>query len=110
MRRFMIVGLKVAVILSLIVGGGVFVARRQLLPDYLSGLHLTDCEIPCWMGIIPGKTTLSEAQQIIMTAFADSRIYKASINPTDTPMTLAISLENRPDPPNVFGINVWVEA
>ncbi len=32
-------------------------------PAALSVLHLTDCQLPCWLGIIPGQTSFDEALQ-----------------------------------------------
>jgi hypothetical protein len=31
----------------------------------LEMLHLSDCKLPCWVGIIPGKTTFGEARMLI---------------------------------------------
>ncbi len=41
-------------------------------PDWLTLLHLKTCEFPCWIGITPGETTVSEAEELIAAAFADS--------------------------------------
>lgn len=33
----------------------------QSLPQALTELHLTECALPCWLGIVPGETTFDEA-------------------------------------------------
>ena len=37
------------------------IGNAQPPPEALQELHLTDCKLPCWLGIIPGKTTYEEA-------------------------------------------------
>ena len=38
-------------------------------PAYVTALHLDQCELPCWIGIIPGQTTLKEAKALIDKRF-----------------------------------------
>ena len=33
-------------------------------------LHLTDCELPCWIGIVPGKTTVREARTLVEKTYS----------------------------------------
>jgi hypothetical protein len=42
----------------------------------LNVLHLDKCKLPCWNGVIPGKTTVREAYRIILDAYS-SEEYKA---------------------------------
>lgn len=37
----------------------------QPLPSNMAMLHLSDCVLPCWIGIVPGKTKISEAHVLI---------------------------------------------
>jgi hypothetical protein len=39
---------------------------RSQVSESVQKLHLTDCELPCFMGITLGKTTLEQAKQILM--------------------------------------------
>lgn len=109
MRKMLFLTLAVILACAFSTGGAVFAARLSSPPDYLAELHFTDCELPCWMGIIPGKTTLSEAQQIILKAFSTSRVYAATVYPISPPMQLAFALQNPLDPPDVISVNVWIE-
>ena len=105
----LLITLTGVLIFVLSTGSVVFAARLGSPPDYLAALRFTDCKIPCWIGIVPGKTTLRDAQQIIMAAFANSRIYTASQYPISPPMELAFALQNPPNPPDVISVNVWIE-
>jgi len=42
-----------------------FIGSTQPLPEAVQALHLTDCALPCWLGITPGETTFDEAVQRI---------------------------------------------
>lgn len=50
---------------------------RQLLAALTQN---TDCELPCWLGITPGKTTVEEAQQIFLSYHKPIGIWKWSEN------------------------------
>jgi hypothetical protein len=39
----------------------VVVGRSQALPDRVAHFKLQQCKLPCWIGIIPGETSLEEA-------------------------------------------------
>ena len=54
----------------LVVSAAVVFGRMQPLPEQLTALHLGDmCDLPCWIGITPGKTRVGEAQQIIANVY-----------------------------------------
>src|SRR5688572_4425340 len=44
------------------------VLQRPLAPQ-LDIYHLHECELPCWVGIVPGETTLGEAQTLLERAY-----------------------------------------
>jgi hypothetical protein len=44
-------------------------ALHQPVPDSISLLHLIDCTAPCWLGIMPGSTTVEEAKAKIIGAY-----------------------------------------
>jgi hypothetical protein len=48
----------------------IWVGRQQQLPSSVAALHLTNCELPCWIGIIPTKTTMAEAEERIKQIFS----------------------------------------
>lgn len=39
------------------------------MPPGISQLHLMDCAPPCWIGIIPGLTTVEDAKAKLITAY-----------------------------------------
>jgi hypothetical protein len=55
----------VAVWLSsvIVIGFALLIGRRQPLSEAMRQLHLADCAPACWIGIIPGRTRWTEAQQ-----------------------------------------------
>ncbi len=49
---------------------GVFgVASHQSVGPHLEALHLSDCHLPCWIGVTPGQTRIEEARAQILTYF-----------------------------------------
>jgi hypothetical protein len=61
--------LAIWLMLILCASASLFIGRQQPPPLYLALLHLTDCELPCWIGIVPGKTTVEEAQKRIIAVY-----------------------------------------
>lgn len=55
-----------------LIGTAILIGRQQPLPERIRALHLTDCAPPCWIGIVPGKTKMGEAVQIIFKTFEHS--------------------------------------
>lgn len=49
--------------------------ERNSSSEWIPLLHLSDCELPCWIDIEPGSTTLAEAQARIETVYADALRY-----------------------------------
>ena len=43
-------------------------------PEALHALHLTDCALPCWMGITPGQTSYEEALRRVEAAYPQAVI------------------------------------
>jgi hypothetical protein len=43
--------------------------------EWIQQLHLSDCELPCWINIVPGETTLGEAQVQVETVYVDTSFY-----------------------------------
>jgi len=62
----------VCVVAVLAVGGAILVGRGQPTPALITALHLEQCELPCWIGIVPRKTTWKDAKQIIRKVYSES--------------------------------------
>ena len=55
-------------------------------PSSLQALHLDACQLPCWVGITPGKTTLDEARELFKSAFSPigSAVINTNLVPPDS--------------------------
>jgi len=47
------------------------IGSAQPVPENVAILHLTDCELPCWIGIIPGQTTFEDARQRVQEVYGN---------------------------------------
>jgi hypothetical protein len=83
MRRLIGYVLCCWLVLAAIVGTALIVGRRQSLPSRLEMLHLTECVPPCWIGIVPGQTTIAEARQRIEQVFSYDAGYDLRVDPID---------------------------
>ena len=52
------------------------IGHQQPPSTWAQILHLNDCELPCWIGILPGQTTLMEAQRQLERVFAVTMGYR----------------------------------
>lgn len=50
------------------------ILRSQAQPDTTSILHLSECQLPCWIGIVPGETTIAEAEKLIRASYDSERV------------------------------------
>src|SRR5262249_28077458 len=50
----------------------IIIGERQPVPDRVARLHLTDCAPPCWIGIVPGVTTLKDANARVIVVYGKS--------------------------------------
>ncbi|HLY26794.1 MAG TPA: hypothetical protein VKQ72_10675 [Aggregatilineales bacterium] len=90
----------VLLVLLVCIGLVIFVARQQPLPPRLAMLHLTDCALPCWIGITPGVTPVEQVKARIESVYGDSKVYHIS---EDSPNSLDIRrLENREMSPEMI--------
>lgn len=48
--------------LMAVIWGARVAGRMQPIPSGVLDLHLLDCPPPCWIGIVPGVTTIAEAK------------------------------------------------
>src|SRR5258705_4765753 len=79
---------------STVCAGSIVTARPGDLAvaDSLTTLHMTDCTLPCWMGVTPGVTTLEEARLQVEHVLSPSYIYFLD---ESTPNVLRFLLVNR---------------
>jgi hypothetical protein len=47
----------------------ILIGRTQPPPALIRQLHLTDCALPCWIGIIPGATQAESVNHRVMDTF-----------------------------------------
>jgi len=64
-------------ILAIAISAAMLIGRAQPLPEPIALLHLNDmCKLPCWIGITPGVTTVSEAIQSIANVYSAEKGYE----------------------------------
>ncbi len=90
--------------LTVTTGITVLAGRRQPTSARLAMLRLTDCALPCWIGIVPGKTTLDEAHAIIESAFGQSPDYDFSAAWSDSSDLLPVILSEKANWAN----SIWI--
>jgi hypothetical protein len=57
----------------LAISAAVLIGHRQPITKEIALLHLGDmCELPCWIGITPGKTSVGEARRLIAKIYNDA--------------------------------------
>jgi hypothetical protein len=114
MRRLAAFSLVLVMILSLGMGAALLIGRRQPPSERVERLHLTDCTPPCWDGIMPKVSSLSQVQQRIAATFPSFK-YLSSINlpfqtwtvndlaPNNTSIDVAV------DDGSVYSINIGTD-
>jgi hypothetical protein len=96
MRRLLAVALTLCMCFATITGVAVAIGRQRPMDDSLAALHLTDCAPPCWIGIVPGTTTLQQAKARIFAIYASSPSYAIDYD-TSLPGRFKITLHNLAD-------------
>ena len=63
-----------------VVGTGItlMAGRQQPLPLAIAALHLDACELPCWIGIVPGETLVGDAKLQIQRVYGNQPDYQIS--------------------------------
>src|SRR5512143_1729163 len=106
MHRLIRVAALTASLLLLLVSASVLIGRRQLehsLPNYL---RLTDCTPPCWIGIVPGKTSLDEARERMQAMYGSMPGTQWAFDPGLPPSYLWASLIQQDNPTGVIRIRL----
>jgi hypothetical protein len=58
----------------------ILIGHQQPPSAWAQILHLNECELPCWIGIVPGQTTLAEARQELERVYGDTTEYELKIH------------------------------
>ncbi len=70
-----LIGLVVAalmIVFVLLIAAARALGNAQPPPEGLAQLHLTECALPCWLGIVPGQTTFDEGVQHVKAIYPQS--------------------------------------
>jgi hypothetical protein len=69
MRQLVSLVLRLCLTLSGMVMLVTVIGRQQPASQALLTLHLTDCALPCWIGIVPGQTPIGDARYRLAEVF-----------------------------------------
>src|SRR5689334_8213026 len=58
-------------LLTLLCAGTVGMARAIPSDTRIKLLHMDDCQLPCWIGIIPQKTPMTQAKTRLYEVYGD---------------------------------------
>ena len=61
---------RLSILLLALTGGAQVAGRLQAAPRSIARFHLSDCQPPCWIGIVPGMTTIAEAKTRLVSTFS----------------------------------------
>jgi hypothetical protein len=75
MPRLFLTLLPLYTLLFLLIIAAIFTGHQQSPSAWAQLFHLDDCELPCWIGIVPGQTTLIEGQQQVERLYDNSSMY-----------------------------------
>lgn len=70
MRVFLVCALLLGLVFNLSIAAARQIGRDQPPTSPLYHLRFSECQPPCWIGILPGQTTLDDAMRHLQTAFA----------------------------------------
>ncbi len=70
--RFLKRGFLIWICCSFAIHLAIVIGRQHQLSEKLTDLHLNECKLPCWIGIIPGKTTIAEASKYILDTYGSN--------------------------------------
>jgi hypothetical protein len=98
MRRFTALSLALIGLCTLTASASVVAGRQQPTAARLAMLRFTDCAVPCWIGIVPGRTSAEQARTIIKSVFGRSSDYTLSFVWSDTTDLLPVVVSEKDDP------------
>jgi hypothetical protein len=76
MHRLVKLTTLIACVAGMIIGTATFAGRAESTPANLATLRLTECALPCWIGIEIGHTSRIEARNRILAVFVKEHGYK----------------------------------
>jgi hypothetical protein len=79
MRRLLLRVLIMCLLMVVLLSTSARLGQLQPLPERLAMLHLLECAPPCWIGIVPGRTTLAQAKALIEEVFAGDAGYTVQV-------------------------------
>lgn len=88
MRKLSILSLLVCLVLLASLTVTILAGRQQPISSQLTTLHLTDCELPCWIGIVPGETTIEAARERIKALFGQAAFLHTEVRATSSPLDM----------------------
>jgi hypothetical protein len=71
--------LAVSFVLAALIEISVAVGHHQPDSPWIAALRLNECELPCWNGIVPGETTLTDARTQVEAMYGDTAIYLVEV-------------------------------
>jgi NhaP-type Na+/H+ or K+/H+ antiporter len=83
MRKFYGAIFVLWIALIVVLGFVRIVGKLKLPSGDIALLHLTDCTPPCWIGIVPGKTTIEEAEALLSATYRHEVDMNIGINYRD---------------------------
>jgi hypothetical protein len=109
MLRLFRLGLLTTLVLTIAVSTALATGRRNSIPPLISALHLTDCAPPCWIGIVPGETTLQTAKdQLIRVLYQSGFLVK--FEDTAAPGLLWVNLQKPNEPIGVVQVTLHARS
>jgi len=66
--------------LALLVSASRYIGHHELPIVPIEEMHFNDCELQCWIGIVPGKTTLREATLLLESRYPEADGYRIEGN------------------------------
>ncbi len=73
--RFLKVSLFISSLFCLAIVIAIVIGQQQPPSTWSTILHFNECELPCWLGIVPSQTTLGEARRKVREAYSDTTLY-----------------------------------
>jgi hypothetical protein len=84
MQRLLALTIGLCFSFSIFAVAAILIGRQQPPPEHLAMLHLTDCDAPCWIGIMPGESSVEQARARIAAVYAKSGHYSVFQNLADS--------------------------
>ena len=109
MRWLLIRMILIVVVLVGAASAAVVIGRQQPVPPRVAMLHLTDCQLPCWIGIIPGVTPMDEARQKLLNLYGNLPAYKIEFDNQNESYYISDVASGR----KLFGVNfedTWADG